>query len=79
MFVIGSLYASGRVHASHGSARWVVVAMIYLFAMVFSATWAVGFRVYVSEIQPAKTRAGASSLSLSANWVSSTAFAVRNA
>jgi hypothetical protein len=72
MFIMGSLYASGTVHASHGSARWVVVVMIYLFAMVFSATWAVGFRVYVSEIQSPKTRAGAAaSLSLSANWVSS--------
>jgi hypothetical protein len=67
MLVMGSIYASG--HGS-GPARWVVVVMIYLFAMVFSATWAVGFRVYVSEIQPAKTRAGAASLSLSANWVS---------
>ena len=31
-------------------------------------TWAVGFRVYVSEIQSPKTRAGATSLALSANW-----------
>ncbi|KAL3417120.1 hypothetical protein PVAG01_11120 [Phlyctema vagabunda] len=69
MLTIGSLYASGSVHASHGSARWVVIVMIYLFAIIFSATWAVGFRVYVSEIQPNKTRAGATSLSLSANWI----------
>ena len=69
MLIMGSIYASGQ---GSGPARWVVVVMIYLFAMVFSATWAVGFRVYVSEIQPAKTRAGAASLSLSANWVSCT-------
>jgi hypothetical protein len=70
MVIMGSLYASGSVHATHGPARWVVVVMIYLFAVIFSATWAVGFRVYVSEIQPPKTRAGAASLALSANWVS---------
>ena len=44
--------------------------MIYLFAIAFSAGWAVGFQVYISEIQPAKTRASASSLSRSSNWVS---------
>jgi uncharacterized membrane protein len=67
MLIMGSIYASGN---GSGPARWVVIIMIYLFAIVFSATWAVGFRVYVFEIQPPKTRAGAASLSLSANWVS---------
>lgn len=70
MFIIGSLYAAGAVHGDHGPARWVVIAMIYIFAIVFCATWAVSFRVYTSEIQPAKTRAGAASLATSANWVS---------
>lgn len=67
MLIMGSIYAAGQ---GSGPARWIVVVMIYLFAMVFSATWAIGFRVYVSEIQSPKTRAGAASLSLSANWVS---------
>jgi len=71
MLVIGALYASDSVHPTHGVGRWVVIVMIYLFALIFSATWAIGFRVYVSEIQPAKTRAGAASLSLTANWVCS--------
>lgn len=70
MFVIGSLYASGSVKESEGAARWVVVVAIYIFAIGFSGTWAVCFRVYTSEIQSSKTRAGASSLALSANWVS---------
>lgn len=69
MFVMGALYASNSVHASSGVGRYVVIAMIYLFAMAFSATWGVSFRVYISEIQSAKTRAGAASLSLSANWI----------
>ncbi|KAK0113587.1 hypothetical protein ONS96_014443 [Cadophora gregata f. sp. sojae] len=69
MFVMGALYASGSVHSDRGTARWVVVVLIYVFAMVFSGTWGVCFRVYVSEIQSPKTRAGASSLALSANWV----------
>ena len=69
MILTGSLYASGSVHASYGAARWVVIVLIYIFAASFSGTWAVGFRVYVSEIQPSKTRAGAASLGQSANWV----------
>ena len=68
---MGSLYAAGAVHADHGAARWVVIVMIYLFALIFSGTWGVCFRVYVSEIQSPKTRAGAASLALSANWVRS--------
>ena len=35
MFIIGSLYAAGAVHGDHGAARWVVIAMIYIFAIVF--------------------------------------------
>jgi len=69
MLVIGSLYASGVVHATHGSARWVVVVFIYIFAIAFSGGWAVGFRVYISEIQSPKTRAGASSLSMTSNGI----------
>ncbi|CAG8949084.1 hypothetical protein HYFRA_00002213 [Hymenoscyphus fraxineus] len=69
MFVIGSLYAGGAVHKGHGAARWVVIILIYIFAMTYAATWAVAFRVYSSEIQPPKTRAGASSLALSANLI----------
>jgi hypothetical protein len=69
MFIMGSLYASGAVHADRGVARWVVIFLIYVFALAFSGTWAVCFRVYVSEIQSPKTRAGAASLALSANWV----------
>ncbi|KUJ18944.1 general substrate transporter [Mollisia scopiformis] len=68
MFVIGSLYAAGVVKGGEGAARWVVIAAIYIFALGFSGTWGVCFRVYVSEIQSSKTRAGASSLALSANW-----------
>lgn len=70
MVLIGSLYASNSVHGDHGAARWVVMVSIYLFAIIFSASWAIGFRVYASEIQPPKTRASASSLAQSANWVS---------
>lgn len=69
MLIMGILYASNSVHATYGIARWVVIVMIFLFAIIFSATWAIGFRVYVSEIQSPKTRAGAASLSLTANWV----------
>ncbi|KAL8778006.1 MAG: hypothetical protein Q9213_007604 [Squamulea squamosa] len=70
MILIGSLYASGSVQPHEGAARWVVIVMIYLFTISYSVTWSVGFKLYVSEIQPPQTRAAASSLAQSANWVS---------
>lgn len=70
MILIGSLYASNSVHGDHGAARWVVMVAIYVFAIIFSGSWAIGFKVYASEIQPPATRASASSLAQSANWVS---------
>ena len=69
MILIGSLYASHSVHGSYGAGRWVVIVMIYLFAVFFSITWAVGIKVYASEIQPPETRAAATSLAYSSNWV----------
>ncbi|KAI5207499.1 general substrate transporter [Aureobasidium subglaciale] len=69
MFIIGALYASGAVHGDHGAARWVVIVLIYLFALTYCTTWAVGIKIYASEIQPPKTRAPATSLAQSSNWV----------
>lgn len=68
MFVIGSLYAAGIVYGSHGAARWIVIVLIYVFALTYSVTWAVSMRIFASEVQPLKTRAPATSLALSANW-----------
>ena len=69
MLLVGSLYASNSVHGDHGAARWVVIVCIYLFAVAFSVTWAISMRIYSSEIQPAATRASATCLAQSANWV----------
>ncbi|KAL8632056.1 hypothetical protein Q9189_002199 [Teloschistes chrysophthalmus] len=69
MILIGSLYASGSVHGSQGAGRWVVIVTIYLFTISYSVTWSVGFKLYASEIQPPQTRAAASSLAQSANWI----------
>lgn len=69
MLLMGSLYAAGEVHADSGAGRWVVIVSIYLFAIVFSATWAIGFRTFLVESLPRKTRSSASSLAQSANWV----------
>ncbi|KAL8950172.1 MAG: hypothetical protein Q9222_003779 [Ikaeria aurantiellina] len=69
MILIGSLYASGSVQPNRGAARWVVIVTIYLFTISYSVTWSVGFKLYASEIQPPATRATASSLAQSANWV----------
>lgn len=71
MLVIGSLYASNSVRGDSGAARWVVIVAIYIFAIAFSVSFAISIRIYSSEIQPADTRAGATSLAQSANWVGS--------
>lgn len=69
MFLMGGLYASNAVHGSFGAGRWVVIVSIYIFAVIFSASWAVGIRIYAAEIQPQRTRASATSLAHGSNWV----------
>lgn len=69
MVIMGSLYAAGQVHPEHGAGRWVVIVCIYLFAIAFSFTWAIGFRTWVVESMPRRTRSSASSLAQSSNWV----------
>ena len=70
MLLIGSLYAAGQVHADYGAARWVVIVSIYLYACVFSATWALSLRMYAIESLPRKTRSSGASLAQASNWVS---------
>lgn len=69
MLLMGILYASISVHGDHGAARWIIIVTIYVFAVSFSMTWAIGIKVFASEIQPVKTRAIATSLSQAANCV----------
>lgn len=69
MFLIGGLYAGNAVHGSFGAGRWVVIVSIYLFAVVFSMTWAVSIKIYVPEIHPSRTRASATTLGHSSNWL----------
>ncbi|KAI0593132.1 sugar transport protein [Biscogniauxia sp. FL1348] len=69
MLTMGSLYAAGEVHATEGAARWVVIVCIYLFAGVYSATWAIGVRAFLIESLPRKTRSSAASLGQSSNWL----------
>lgn len=77
MFVIGALYASSSVHQGYGSARWVVVVSIFVFALAYCATWAVVMKIYASEIQPAKTRASANSIAQGMGFVRCSMFSVR--
>ncbi|KAM0264244.1 hypothetical protein ACHAQJ_000731, partial [Trichoderma viride] len=70
MLLMGSLYAADKVHADKGAGKWVVIVSIYLFAIVFNGTWAIGFRTFLIESLPRKTRSSASSLAQSANWFS---------
>lgn len=69
MTIMGSCYAANQVHEDRGAGRWVVIVCIYLFAIVFSATWAVTLRIYLVEGLPMKTRSSASSLGQSSNWL----------
>lgn len=68
MFLIGGLYAGNAVHGTFGAGRWVVIVSIYMFAVIFSISWAVGIRIYAAEIQPQRTRASATSLAHGSNW-----------
>ncbi|KAJ4361830.1 hypothetical protein N0V83_010771 [Neocucurbitaria cava] len=70
MFLIGGLYAGNAVHAATGAGRWVVIVSIYIFAAIFSVTWAVGIKIYSAEIQPQTTRATATSMAHGSNWLS---------
>ncbi|KAJ4295504.1 hypothetical protein N0V90_007517 [Kalmusia sp. IMI 367209] len=69
MLVIGALYAANAVFSDRGAGRWVVVVFIFLFTFVYSGTWAVTISIYASEVQPIRTRAAASSLGRSGNWI----------
>ncbi|CAL1713568.1 unnamed protein product [Somion occarium] len=66
MLVIGTLYASNASDTSAG--RWAIIALIYIFVIGFSCTWAIVTRIICSEIQPMRTRAAATSLGQCANW-----------
>lgn len=69
MFLIGSLYASSSVHETHGAGRWVVITSIYVFAMVFCTTWAMGIKTWVAESQPQRSRSSATNLAYGSNWL----------
>ncbi|KAG8905940.1 hypothetical protein FRB99_007945 [Tulasnella sp. 403] len=67
MLVIGSLYASGGAKSTAG--KWTIIALIYVFVVAFSVTWAITLKLFIIEVQPNRTRAIASSLSHSSNWI----------
>ncbi|KAF7899004.1 uncharacterized protein EAF01_008217 [Botrytis porri] len=67
MFIIGALYLSNSVHP-YGIGRWVVVVLIFIFALTYCTTWAVMGKIYASEIQLMKTRNEANSLAQGVNF-----------
>ena len=69
MFLIGGLYAGNAVHGTFGAGRWVVIVSIYIFAVIYCISWAVGIKIYAAEIQPQRTRASATNLAHGSNWV----------
>lgn len=70
MFLMGSLYAGHAVRPDAGPGRWVVIVCIYVFAVLYCVSWAVGIKVYAAEIQPPATRASATSIAHGSNWLS---------
>ncbi|KAI0160256.1 putative MFS sugar transporter [Xylariaceae sp. FL1272] len=72
MFLMGSLYAAGVVHAD-GIARWFVILAVFVFGLTYCATWGIVGKIYASEIQPGNTRAAANcvalGLSFFTNWL----------
>jgi ABC-type thiamin/hydroxymethylpyrimidine transport system permease subunit len=71
MAIIGSLYASKSVFSGHGAGRWVVITLIFVFALAYVSTWGIVGKIYASEIQPAHTRATANALAQGLNFVGS--------
>lgn len=57
LVVIGLLYATNA--ADRSAVRWTIIALIEVYVIGFSTTWAMTSRLYAAEIQPAKTRATA--------------------
>lgn len=70
MLVIGSLYASNNVIRGEGAGRWVVIVLIFVFALAYVSTWGIVGKIYASEIQPAHNRATANALAQALNFVS---------
>ena len=68
MFLIGGLYAGKAVHGNSGAGRWVVIVSIYIYAAIYSVSWAVAMRTYAAEIQPQRTRASATNIAYGSNW-----------
>lgn len=69
MVLIGSLYAADIVRPG-SAAAWVVIVSIFLYATVYSTSWAIAFRTFLVEFLPKRTRSSASSLAQGSNWVS---------
>ncbi|CAD0110557.1 unnamed protein product [Aureobasidium uvarum] len=72
MFTIGILYASNSV-TPQNPARWLVIVLVFVFGLAYSATWGIVGKIYASEIQPAATRSAASAvaqgLGFFTNWI----------
>ena len=69
MYIIGSLYITGSVQPG-GVGRWVVIVLIFVFALLYVSTWGIAGKIYASEIQPGETRAAANSIAQGLNFVS---------
>jgi Sugar (and other) transporter len=67
MLTIGSIYAS-KGHLSFAG-RWAIITLINLAIISFSMFRPLAIRIYASEIQPARTRAAASSLGQAVNGI----------
>lgn len=59
MFAIGTLYALDSVSPSSPT-RFLVVILVFVFGLAYSATWGISGKIYASEIQPPATRSAAS-------------------
>jgi hypothetical protein len=77
MFLIGSLYAAGVVHAT-GFARWVVIVSVFAFGLTYSVSWGIVGKIYASEIQPDHTRAAATCVAQGLGFVSGSLIGCRS-
>ncbi|KAI1766319.1 general substrate transporter [Hypoxylon sp. FL1150] len=68
MTIVGALYASDSVSNDSGAASWVIIVLIFVFALAYVSTWGIVGKIYASEIQPAHNRATANAMAQALNF-----------
>lgn len=75
MFLMGGIYTSSS-SAATAWGRYLVIACIYIFALIYCITWGVSVKLSAAEIQTPENRASATSIAHGSNWIANFAVAL---